>query len=1192
MSNKKRPASPGPPRNVRPKLEALLDAGGPDTGGSNTVVNPPEWFQGKVYSVRSILFFKATGKKQAPQQAAIEFGRDCGHTFFLAQQLSEQDYAYASCKDGDVFLDWYGIYQGNKHFYEMLVEGKPACLCMDVEKYQVQRNDAEAKALLDGVVRLVLLALEKVNVYPEPGSFVITTGSREAKDGYKISYHICNPTVVFKNFEVEETAFFHTHVQPLVKQQMDNSPLWRDNNAKPVADIVDSSIYTKNRQMRMVDSSKFGSNQPFLLLQGSARDSLASAPQHPVNVVLPETIAKTSAATTGTVKRSRRTLLHSSSQAVDTPSIHYSQVLALLRKIDPNSTLIENLPGRKYDVKTIGSRTCPAGETHDHQNGHFNITDDGSVWYNCYKSGKAKKCAGKGSLIGKLDIDDFVDASTEPTLTKQPVHHQQIVDDANQDLNANADRTSTEPNVPPPVKNQRIGQDINANDTDPTSPESNVPVQNQSIGPDEDLIGDTNNIVQDFDTSGLDFSGLAKVVTYSEEFVRPLRFKTKTLAVKAHMGSGKSRAVNNLMKEIRQMQPLLDNRETLLSSDTKRIIVVSPRISFSKAIQGEFKQHGFVLYSECDNFYDHPRIIVQYESLYRLVDNTSIQYDLLILDELETILECALSTTTNKNNLITNSRVFEMLVKNAHKVLALDADLSNKGLNMLKAMVGPKNITLHVNTYQRLPRDIRLYEDGLVWQKRLLEKIEAGKRIVICVTSKGFADTHIVPMLIEYNIVHAYYHVDNKDKRDELLNINTEWCKYQVVMFTPCITVGCDFSVQDYFDEIWAMASTNSAVPRQLFQMLWRCRKPKSAKPIMHVYVKDTAFGGKQKNQLPLMAGVVVEPPLGDDILPLTTVDVIEAMRRKTTQRSAIEEDLRAQWQLQLGDDMRLQWVGGDDWLTQVYAHSEVEKNRARKDFVGEVKRLAKEKQCKLVMDTIKLSNSLCKKLTDKREQEKRIYKQQTIEKFDTAELIDEQQARDLERCCDEQSALLRKKYTYCARFNVPVNGQHYWYCDQHLKILYNIQRLQTKDASTQLNAESHTERHVALHETHFECIHMMQQLAQWLDLTSPLDTDTMLTKRAWQDAADRILAAKEKMSSIFDLRFRLTDSTDAWKQARTIVNQVYGSYIMGSFEVEKQSTKGPTRGESIYKLRFKEPKRLKTKFEQTVFEVAQTLVS
>jgi hypothetical protein len=233
----------------------------------------------------------------------------------------------------------------------------------------------------------------------------------------------------------------------------------------------------------------------------------------------------------------------------------------------------------------------------------------------------------------------------------------------------------------------------------------------------------------------LNTDGLAAVVQYDDDRVQPLLFDTRVLAVRAHCGSGKSYQANELIKRVRLGGGSVAAWVGALTDDTRRVCVVSPRISFSNAIRGAFEQHNFALYSEVEKLGDHPRVIVQYESLHRLV-GADVKYDLVILDELETILGCALSTATNKKHLLTNSRVFEALIGNATKVLALDADLSDKGLGVLKELAGPANITLHVNTRQPLPRTVRLYADELVWLKRLEQKIRAGKKLVIPVTSK------------------------------------------------------------------------------------------------------------------------------------------------------------------------------------------------------------------------------------------------------------------------------------------------------------------------------------------------------------------------------------------------------------------------------------------------------------------------
>lgn len=309
-------------------------------------------------------------------------------------------------------------------------------------------------------------------------------------------------------------------------------------------------------------------------------------------------------------------------------------------------------------------------------------------------------------------------------------------------------------------------------------------------------------------------------------------------------------------------------------------------------------------------------------------------------------------------------------------------------------------------------------------------------------------------------------------------------------------------------------------------------------------------------------------------------------MQHTAVCRTAIEEELRANWLLSTRNQ-RLQWVGGGDWLTQVYAHSEVEKNRARADYVGEVRRLAAEKHYKLVVDTVTLSAQERNLFENKAKQEEGDYQAEQIAAFDAAELIDEEQARQVENNQDAHSTLLLRKHKlYCTRFRVPVDGQHWWDCHQRLGILYNIRRLQSRDAAAQLASETADDaRHVALHGTHFESMFVMQQLAQWLGLErGPLDTDTMLTKTTWQNAADHILAAT--LSSVFGVKFRLTDNTEPWKQAKTMVNQAYSSHVGGSFRVVHQQRKGTGRGERVFKLTF-DPMT----GDQSALDVAKTLL-
>eukprot|EP00052_Salpingoeca_macrocollata_P000635 m.21492 g.21492 ORF g.21492 m.21492 type:complete len:207 (-) comp10723_c0_seq1:113-733(-) len=185
-------------------------------------------------------------------------------------------------------------------------------------------------------------------------------------------------------------------------------------------------------------------------------------------------------------------------------------------------------------------------------------------------------------------------------------------------------------------------------------------------------------------------------------------------------------------------------------------------------------------------------------------------------------------------------------------------------------------------------------------------------------------------------------------------------------------------------------------------------------------------------------------------------------------------------------------------------------------------------------------------------------------------------------------AALLLKKHKYCARFRVAVDGQHWGDCHQRLGVLYNMRRLQSRDAAAQLGSETaDAERHGAVHHTHFESMLMLQQLAQWLGLErGPLDVGATLTKATWQNAADRVLTAQDRLGSVFGVKFRLTEDTEAWKQAKTMVNQVYSSYVGGGFKVVQQLRKGAARGERVFKLVFD-----RATGDQAVLDVAEALV-
>ena len=398
-------------------------------------------------------------------------------------------------------------------------------------------------------------------------------------------------------------------------------------------------------------------------------------------------------------------------------------------------------------------------------------------------------------------------------------------------------------------------------------------------------------------------------------------------------------------------------------------------------------------------------------------------------------------------------------------------------------------------------------------------------------TSKRFADQHLVPLL--EGVDYAYYHVDNRDKRCELEHIAEAWTRCSVVMFTPCINVGCDFSVEGHFDEIWAMASSQSAVPRELLQMLVRCRKPRSA--TMHVLVRDVA-----------------DVKVG----PTTANGVLDALRRKAAARDAVEEAVVASWTLGAAPDGRLRWVVRDAWLTHAYAHTVAEQNRARSSYVRELERLAAEKQYRVVEDRVELSRVIARQRRARTHTEIDDHRTHAIAAFDAAPEIDDEDVESLQLRGTERAALLLRKHDYCSKFVEPVDGQHWWDCHDELGILFNVRRLRQRTAQQQyLHETGARQRHVALHPTHFERIHALEQLAESLGLDGPLDTDTVVVQAAWANVN------ADELAALFGTRTRTTPDTPPWKCAKTVVNQVLNMYIGASFRRFERRA---------YKLRFR----------------------
>ena len=225
------------------------------------------------------------------------------------------------------------------------------------------------------------------------------------------------------------------------------------------------------------------------------------------------------------------------------------------------------------------------------------------------------------------------------------------------------------------------------------------------------------------------------------------------------------------------------------------------------------------------------KIIIQINSLQRLCN---IDYEHVIIDEIESLARYITSSHFMRNN---NSSIIvsdlEYRIKESVKTIIMDADLSDRTINYCK-----KAMKLKRNNYYILKNKMMVFNNYTIkytiydnWVINILLKIKAKKKLVIPMASNNKAKDLQDLIKIKYpktKVLLIHKETDDNSKLDILLNINTDWIKYDVVIYTPTVCMGVSFDVKDYFDYIFAYGCHESLGSQEFSQMIHRTRQPKN----------------------------------------------------------------------------------------------------------------------------------------------------------------------------------------------------------------------------------------------------------------------------------------------------------------------------------------------------------------------------
>ena len=173
------------------------------------------------------------------------------------------------------------------------------------------------------------------------------------------------------------------------------------------------------------------------------------------------------------------------------------------------------------------------------------------------------------------------------------------------------------------------------------------------------------------------------------------------------------------------------------------------------------------------------------------------------------------------------------MVSNSKHTYILDADLSDRCLNYYSNVIDCNQNDIYI-----IQNDFKAYSEYELlccqystWARQILLKLEDNKKLAIAMASNSKAKD-----LAEY--INQKFQSENKkvllinremsesEKRSLLQNVNSNWNKYDVVIYTPSVCMGVSFDIESYFDYIFAYGCHESLGSQEWCQMIHRVRSP------------------------------------------------------------------------------------------------------------------------------------------------------------------------------------------------------------------------------------------------------------------------------------------------------------------------------------------------------------------------------
>lgn len=313
------------------------------------------------------------------------------------------------------------------------------------------------------------------------------------------------------------------------------------------------------------------------------------------------------------------------------------------------------------------------------------------------------------------------------------------------------------------------------------------------------------------------------------EFFGQLLNKNNTILLKSGCGTGKS---YNVFAHWMQMykQNCEGNKEYENLQEVKRpkFLFITYRVSLGEDLCAKNQKKEFAEI-RTGNYLSQIRTIdnsdiftCQLESLHKFLNQIN-KFDLIVFDECEHLI-LQLNNIKKLETVIKTGNILSNLIK-TKKTLWMSANLGQLTLNYIRSI---KNYDFYyaINSFKDKNYTVIIESN---WKDKILELVRMNKKIVIPTNSKRvckFLEKVIKEEKPEYKIL-TITKEESQEKiqknRQILQNVNEEFVKYDVVIYSPTIEAGVSFEIK-HFDTIFGIFKTGSTNHLSQYQSLFRSR--------------------------------------------------------------------------------------------------------------------------------------------------------------------------------------------------------------------------------------------------------------------------------------------------------------------------------------------------------------------------------